>query len=618
MPAFRRSPINAWISLLEKNAEASQSLQNAESTVTRNFAWSLDFATAVAVNNIRSSANEIRVSMRTVIEAAIPPVAPQQGIFVAFAELDTNIFGGRLKEAVFLKWSHVDGPSSGKTSTPGTGNPRITIELDERLMYGPKAQLIVMLIHQMTHAYFLVCCDPPKVAGRRDLRLEHGRHFCMVIYSVTGLYRHCQREDTHRRRLGTESMIRQGPRVRWNAMEPHGVSYGRRSGNRDLDQPSNNHSFCSRPLQCELPINGVRQWYGEECEHIDISRANEVYMLTDSGVEAQPRVKAGPGSNFVEFIWDEKAFKIPRARIEVNASLKIRLGRQKNGRELQIPPVSREAFSSLYSFVKTGAYSPELMKVQNNRAKAPANVSTAGPPEILETRKDWPDFLGTDIRAIKLAAQMGYCEMECYGLRRLSAQHFSHNDPIAALEAVYEDAPLPEKLRDWVVSFMAKPLSLRHAGQTERCNLDLLQHSLSFTSGMTRLIERSGALREDVRKAEARMARLPHEPSNQRALINLPVIPRIHQPSYHFPSDTSRRNSITLPEHFWNEKRILPLSYADPIGGRATSTPPATSTRWLPHAIPSAYASHDGSMHVLGEHFEPPYSERDEYWEQFH
>lgn len=616
---LRQPPTKAWILLLGKHGEATQHLQNAKSTTTRNFAWSLDFATAVVVKNIRSSTKEIRIAVKLVIDAAIPHVAPQQGIFAAFGELDAKIFGGQMKEAVFLKWSRLDGPGYGKTSTPGTINPRATIELDERLMHGPRTGLVLMLLHQMIHAYFLVCCAPPKVAGFRDLRLEHNRHFCMVMYSVLGLYVSRQNQSPRRRNGRPESMAYRGREVGRSALDSHDARHAIRFRRHHLEQSSNTCSLCSEPFQCEIPSNSVRQWFEEECADIDVSRADKIYTLTETGMEAQQRIKAEAGSNFVEFVWDKKAFKVPRAGIEANLSLKLRLARQKDDRELYIPPCSEETFRSLYSFTRTGGYGPELMKVQNNKRKAPAFSSTAGPPEILETRKDWPDFLGTDIRAVKLAGELGFYEMERYGLRRLSAQHFTHNDPIAALEAVYEGAWVPDGLRDWVVSFMAKPLSCRLPGQREQCNLDLLQQNLSFTASMARLMERSGGLREDVRRAEAKIARSSLEPNDQMAMVLRPPVPPVNQPSYHFPSDISwRRNPTTLPPSWWSETRNLPYSFTDPIDARAILTPPLTPGRLSAHGCPSPYGYCNGPLRSFGNASEPSFAERDEYWEQFH
>ncbi|KAF2238865.1 hypothetical protein EV356DRAFT_504189, partial [Viridothelium virens] len=324
MHAPRQSPIAAWISLLEKHAEATQSLQDEKSTTARNLAWSLDFATAVAVTNIRRSPKEIRSALRLVVEAVVPRVAPEQGIFAAFSELDASIFGGWMKDAVFMKWSRLGGNRPGKTSTPGTTNPRITVELDERLMYGSKAKLVLVLLHQTTHAYFLTCCAPPKVAGSRDPRLGHDRHFCMILHSVLGLFSDRRNQPPRRRWYQPNAMVTRAPKWHREAPESFPARQFRRPGHLnvcDHNQSSNSCSTCLKPFQCEIPADRVIEWYEEDCASIDVSRAATVYALTDSGPEGTPRIKAGLGSDYVEFVWDGKAFKISRSRIEANPSL---------------------------------------------------------------------------------------------------------------------------------------------------------------------------------------------------------------------------------------------------------------------------------------------------------
>ncbi|KAL9096989.1 MAG: hypothetical protein Q9165_000953 [Trypethelium subeluteriae] len=620
MHAPRQSPIAAWISLLEKHAEATQSLQNDKSTTARNLAWSLDFATAVVVTNIRRSPKEIRSALRLIVEAVVPRVAPEQGIFAAFSELDARIFGGWMKDAVFLKWSRLGGHRPGKTSTPGTTNPRITVELDERLMYGSKARLVLVLLHQTTHAYFLTCCAPPKVAGSRDPRLGHDRHFCMILHSVLGLFSDRRNQLPRRKWHQPSAMVGRAPKWRREAPESSDVRQFRRPGHLgicDHDQSSISCSTCLEPFQCEIPADQVIQWYEEDCAQIDVSRASTVYTLSDNGPEGTPRIRAGLGSDFVEFVWDGKAFKIPRSRIQANTSLNYRLARQRNGRELQIPDVSLETFRSLYNFVRTGSYAPELMKVQNNQETVSASSSTAGPPEILETRKDWPDFLSIDIRAVKVAAELGFSELERYALRRLFAQHFTHNDPIIALQDIYEKGCVPDGLRDWVVSFMAKPLSYRQAGQTEQFNLELLQQSLSFAASMTRLMEESGALREDVRRATTKIMRSSQEESNQMAMVHPPSLQLAQNPS-HFHSDPQPRDPISLPSQWWNETRLPSLSNVDPIGRRGGRSPPLFMPRLPSNGHMSAYSPYSGSSRMFDESPEPRYEDRANCWGRFY
>ncbi|KAI9713522.1 MAG: hypothetical protein M1820_000904 [Bogoriella megaspora] len=342
------------------------------------------------------------------------------------------------------------------------------------------------------------------------------------------------------------------------------------------------------------------RWYEEECADIDVSRANTVYAMTESGPDPTPRMKAGNGAEFVEFVWDGKAFKLPRKRVESFETLKRTMAINKS-RELKIPAVSENTFTSLFNFVKTGLYGPELLKVQNSQPWDSTIQTTSGPPEIRGTRKDWPEFLEIDIEAYKVAACLGFAEMARHAIKRLYAQHFTHNDPTDALEAIYDSEDPYEELRNFAVAFMARRLSPATASPSERFNMDILDRNLRNSGGLHDLYRRNLCFQEDVARARSK-TRQPVQATP------LPTFPVSTEPPW--------RDTISMMSRSWNEAPAI--GYPDSTARMSTvASPPRPPLP--PQMPPFSYGSHrspyDTSFSMFGEPAEPPWMERNGYWE---
>jgi SprT-like family len=107
-----------------------------------------------------------------------------------FQNLDRYLFRGVLKESVSFCFSSKLPPSiHGSTSALGVFGNQIVVTLNSDLTRQPShLPLVASLIHQLTHAYLLVCCgygDSYAEDQRHDLR--HGLAFSSILHTIQDL-----------------------------------------------------------------------------------------------------------------------------------------------------------------------------------------------------------------------------------------------------------------------------------------------------------------------------------------------------------------------------------------------------------------------------------------------
>lgn len=110
-----------------------------------------------------------------------------------FEALDKDLFRGVLKDEVYMKWVSLPRDVYGVTSAAGVKDTRITIELNKSLQCNQLSQapdvFISILIHQMTHAYFLACCGLREDDSQTDKHgLGHGLAFCTLLHKITRVF----------------------------------------------------------------------------------------------------------------------------------------------------------------------------------------------------------------------------------------------------------------------------------------------------------------------------------------------------------------------------------------------------------------------------------------------
>jgi hypothetical protein len=156
---------------------------------------------------------------------------------------------------------------------------------------------------------------------------------------------------------------------------------------------------------------------------------------------------------------------------------------------------------ALYSYIFEFDYSPSLKPVIS-----PTMGAKAGPPVIEAHKPSDPPYLLTDIQVYILASKLRFAELRARALGRLYAQSVTHNDPMAALEKIYQtkDIELEEDkhtLRSWARAFLSRTHSIGQA-----TNLGVLQKSEQWKSRFAALRLRGGEFLADCDAANEGIA----------------------------------------------------------------------------------------------------------------
>lgn len=120
----------------------------------------------------------------------IPVVQSLQQLRSLFHNLDKHVFREVLQTNVSLRFSSNLPPViHGSTAALGVLGNQIVISLNSALLRHPsRLALVASLIHQMSHAYLLVCCgfgDSNAGTDRHDLK--HGLAFSSIVYTIQDL-----------------------------------------------------------------------------------------------------------------------------------------------------------------------------------------------------------------------------------------------------------------------------------------------------------------------------------------------------------------------------------------------------------------------------------------------
>jgi len=435
--------------------------------------WTLDYATAYCYKHLNSNRPGIADTIDTARQAPLCKKAP----FLIFDSFDRTIFQGKLKGMVYLKWRTLSDNSPGVTSAPDVKDPRICIELNIRPYEERGADLddlLDALIHQMIHAYFLVCCGKQtKSSTTQDGRLMDGVSFGVLMYTIKEISMDCQNGPlrltfySHKR-----ARLARGPanpsdrdtfggyggygaRARpYIAMDPHGDTVG--------PPPNDGQSHC---------MHDNRRFRGAEIRNWQVShyacaielemdeRGNTVYDLDVSG-ELLPveRLRGPPSSTYVELIWDEKRVMAPRDKVMEFDSLKKTASR--NGRyELLLPKCDFHTLKCLWDFIQHKKYSPQYSYV--DPATSQRREDMKGPPIIVHgSGFDATDGVTVHIRVFKMAESMKFSELQKYAMERLYEMPTTADDPITALKEIYNEKdntkPIHAELHKWARKFLAR------------------------------------------------------------------------------------------------------------------------------------------------------------------
>lgn len=120
----------------------------------------------------------------------MPAVHSLHSLQLLFGNLNKHLFREVLKDTVSFRFSSNLPPDiHGSTSALGALGNQIVISLNADLIRDPShLALVASLIHQMSHAYLLVCCgfgDSSAADGRHDLK--HGLAFSSIVHTIQDL-----------------------------------------------------------------------------------------------------------------------------------------------------------------------------------------------------------------------------------------------------------------------------------------------------------------------------------------------------------------------------------------------------------------------------------------------
>lgn len=207
-------------------------------------------------------------------------------------------------------------------------------------------------------------------------------------------------------------------------------------------------------------------------------------------------------SDYIEIHYQNYAVPIPRRNLNNFPSLKHKFAEPKEPSVLTAPnSTPTSIFLALYSYIFEFDYPPSLKSVTS-----PTLGEKAGPPAIETFTQSDPPYLLTDIQVFTLASKLRFAELRSKALQRLYAQNVTRNDPMAALEKIYQGKEIEveedkQTLRAWARAFLSKT---RPDGQAP--NLRILQKSEQWKSRFAALRLRGGEFLADCDAANEDIA----------------------------------------------------------------------------------------------------------------
>lgn len=535
--------------------------------------WNLEYATAYCYQHLVGN----RPCIVDTIDTARHAPLDRSGPFLLFDSLDQCLFRGKLKGMVFLKWRSLSDNSPGVTRVPGIKNPRISIELNTRPFDERGADLDDMLdalIHQMIHAYFLVCCGTPLKDGQSDGRLLDALHFGVILSTIKEISEDCEEGplgltfyahlrggqsrgsggySSYRRALLDYHDSRSDAKP-YIAIDPKGNTVGL--------PPDDGQTHCMHDNRRFRPAD-IRNWqvtnYRNAIELDMDKKGRTIYDLDVSGKLLPVDRLHGPASStYVELVWDDKRVMAPREKVVEFDSLKKPL--QREGKyELHMPKCDFHTLKCVWDFIQHSKYSPQHAHL--GLAASLRHQNMKGPPIIVHgSAFDTTDGVAIHIRVFKVAEGMKFTELQSYAMERLYEMPTAADDPITALKEIYnendkdKDKPIHAELHKWARKFLARTdepphhhrrhtLARRdpwysewhhHARGTSNYEKLVAIHGERFQA----LYHRNAALKDDSKLVVAQLSYPSHLLSDEtEPALALPPLDttgdsRVHHPSY--------------------------------------------------------------------------------------
>ena len=446
--------------------------------------WTLEYATAYCFKHLNGNRPCIVDTIDYARQAPLGELAP----FLLFDCLDKSLFQGKLNGMVYLKWRALSDNAPGVTSAPDVKDPRICIELNSRPFEERGAsldELFDALIHQMIHAYFLVCCGKQGKSTEQDGRLLDALHFGVLMYTILEISGGCEEGPlpltfyAHRRACRSRTACR-SHRVDWYdrggfrsiprpyiAIDPHGSTVGA--------PPNDGRSHCmhdNRRFRGADIVNWQVTNYASAIELEMDKRDNTIYDLDVSGdLKPVERLKGPPSSTYLELVWNGKKVMAPREKALGFDSL-AKSGKKDGKYELHMPKCDFLTLKCVWDFIQHRKYSPK--RSESDSESSHRRDEPRGPPIIVHGNRkeaDSTDGIIIHVRVFKAADSIKFSELQKYAMERLYEMPTMSDDPIATIKEIYsgaESKPINAELHKWVRKFLARTdesQDVRHGGR---------------------------------------------------------------------------------------------------------------------------------------------------------
>jgi hypothetical protein len=327
---------------------------------------------------------------------------------------------------------------SGRTSDRGLTDPPLEICLNHNLVellqkVEAVDDLIALVLHHLIHAYFVVKCGTPRVEQEYEDVFGHGIEFAAILYKI----KEVSGSDVYPplpMTAGFPSFICEDDNLYRKFLPPHNVA---------------STKFGCLVTVEDIPKEVVLAWIRASCDKLPSSTL--IYRLgDDSGFSPIPLSQCGDPTSFVLLSWQDKLYHLSSSclhRIDDLAPLF-----SNPSKPLLLPEsVTESELKHFIIFCQTKTYGSHLTTTQTPSGHSPAIILPLSPRTTNHL-----SILKTDIQMFYLGAHLQFPSLQLTALSRLNAHHFTHEDPITVLTALFTSGKPDARLLTWLAGWFMR------------------------------------------------------------------------------------------------------------------------------------------------------------------
>lgn len=619
-----------------------KSLQDANLEAAGDLGWTLDYATAWCYAHLTRNQPAVAEIIDAIREI---DVVNRYTPYIIFDPLDKALFDGKLRDMVHVRWwSDSQICSPGTTSAPGVvpGVARICIDLNStkfEVEHCDIDDLLEAQIHQMIHAFFLVCCGAQKKGERADGRLKDDINFGVLLMTIRDISRQCEEGELEFIFHATKQRDPAGcmGAARLQMIAAHTGSMlnipsrsmiepfiaGNPSGGLLGHSLADGQSHCLRENR-HVTFADLKNWQVSEVSRaleLDMdSQGDKVWEFDDDGKLGEvDRLQGPPSATYIELLFEHE-LQLKRVMAKREKALKFKsiekVLMKYERYELKVPRCDFATFKCVWDFINKDGYCATPL---DKDVHWPATTGR-GPP-VLRRRdmripgpniQNEPDTsIITHIKVFKAAEGMKFEELMQYALDHMYHVPITTEDPIALLKELYNEEegfnsnPISSELHKWSRKFLLKTEDQRadYLSYADRDH-DIYhrRHTLALNGGSgatnlqriahwypeegQELYTRSAAFRDDVDLVQHLPARDAYAASDHYVGTRVRINQRLGYDRSLMASSNAGRGLLGGNDFFGNDQtlpraRLLdgPLGRAAPYFGADVSAARSSRTR---------------------------------------